>query len=189
MMKCAVYIATSADGYIATLDGGVDWLDSAGNADSGDRPPMEDGGFSSYLDSVDCMVMGRNTMEKIASFNLTPDQWPYREIPIHVLSKSISQVPSALPDSVSIFAGTIPELHSQLEGDGFEHAYVDGGSIITSFIQHNLIDEICVSQAPILLGDGLPLFGKIDETVQLSEAQATVFSNDFVQLKYTVTRV
>jgi len=55
-MKCSVYIATSADGYIATPDGGVDWLHTAGNldADMGD----EDMGFHDFMDSVDCMVMG-----------------------------------------------------------------------------------------------------------------------------------
>lgn len=149
---------------------------------------MGDGGFSRYLDDIDCMVMGRNTMEKIASFNLSPDQWPYREVPIYVLSKSVSKAPSSLPVSVSIFSGTIPELYVQLEGSGFEHVYVDGGATITSFFQHDLIDEICVSQAPILLGGGLPLFGKIGKVVRLSEAKAQVFSNDFIQWKYSVNK-
>ncbi|MEP5570078.1 MAG: dihydrofolate reductase family protein [Halioglobus sp.] len=188
-MKCSVYIATSADGYIATVDGGVDWLDSAGNAETEEREPMGDGGFSSYLDSVDCMVMGRRTMEKIASFNLTPDQWPYREIPIHVLSKSVSKAPRSLPGNVRMYSGTIPELYGELERSGFGHVYVDGGATITSFFQHDLIDELCVSQAPILLGGGLPLFGKIGKVVRLSEAKAQVFSNDFIQWKYTVDKV
>ncbi len=187
-MKCSVYIATSADGYIATPDGGVDWLDSAGNAESGDRASMGDGGFSSYLDTVDCMVMGRKTMEKVASFNLPPEQWPSRDLPVYVLSDTLSQPPRGLPETVEIFSGSIPELIDQLKVKGFKHAYIDGGSTITSFLQCDLIDEICVSQAPILLGSGLPLFGNLGKTVKLSAAQAKVFSNDFIQWKYLVSK-
>ncbi len=187
-MKCSVYIATSADGYIATPSGDVDWLESAGNAESGHRASMGDGGFSNYLDTVDCMVMGRNTMEKVASFNLSREQWPYRDIPIYVLSKTLSELPAGLPETVGIYSGKIPELYSQLKMNGFRHAYVDGGSTITSFLQYDLIDEICVSQAPVLLGSGLPLFGNIGKTVKLSAAQAKVFSNDFIQWKYVVNK-
>ena len=86
-MKCSVYIATSADGYIATLDGGVDWLHTAGNLDAemGD----EDMGFSAFMSSVDCMVMGRKCMEMISNMNLTPEQWFYGDMPIIVLSNTI----------------------------------------------------------------------------------------------------
>ena len=87
-MKCSVYIATSADGYIATVDGGVDWLHKAGNsaADMGNNPDM---GFNAYLDSVDCMIMGRKCMEMVSGMNLTPEQWPYGDITIIVLSKTV----------------------------------------------------------------------------------------------------
>ncbi len=185
-MKCSVYIAMSADGYIATPDGGVEWLDNAANDESGDRGSFGDGGFSDYLDSVDCMVMGRNTMEKIAGFYLSPEEWPYREIPIYALSRTIKEVPKSLPVSVTIYSGDIPDLLDQLKRDGREHAYVDGGATITSFLRLGLIDEICVSQAPVLLGDGLPLFGKFGKTVRLIDAKATAYSNDFIQWKYKV---
>lgn len=73
MLKCSVYIATSVDGFIATHDGGVEWLDSAGNPESGDREPAGDAGFAAYMASVDCMIMGRKCMEKIASSKLKPE--------------------------------------------------------------------------------------------------------------------
>ena len=83
-MKCSVYIATSADGYISTLDGNVDWLHTAGNleADMG----FKDMGYRSYMDSIDCMIMGRKCMEMISNMNLTPVQWPYGDAHIDTLS-------------------------------------------------------------------------------------------------------
>jgi dihydrofolate reductase len=71
-MKCSVYIATSVDGFIATKDGGVDWLHTAGNGKvlTGENADM---GLNDYLSSVDCMIMGRKCMETISSMNLTPE--------------------------------------------------------------------------------------------------------------------
>ena len=91
-MKCSVYIATSIDGYIATTDGDVDWLHTAGNpeADLGDNPDM---GFKDFINSVDCIVMGRKCMEIISSMNLTSEQWPYGDTYIAVLSQKIKEPP------------------------------------------------------------------------------------------------
>ena len=91
-MKCSVYIATSLDGYIATPDGGVDWLHTAGNSDA-DLGDDADMGFAGFLDSVDCIIMGRKCMEMIASMNLTAEQWPYGDIPIVVLSTRMKEPP------------------------------------------------------------------------------------------------
>ncbi len=94
-MKCSVFIATSTDGYIADENGGLDWLHVSGNqeADMSDNPDM---GFADYLNSVDSMVMGRKCMETISSFNLTPDQWPYGDIKIYVLSNTLKSAPENL---------------------------------------------------------------------------------------------
>jgi dihydrofolate reductase len=183
-MKCSVYIATSADGYIATPDGGVDWLDSAGNqeADMG----TEDMGFTAYMDSVDCMIMGRKCMEMIASMNLTTEQWPYGDMPIVVLSNTIKTPPESLVGNVEMYSGDINDLIKKLEADGYKSAYIDGGSTITSFINLKLINEMIITQAPILLGEGLPLFGKINQPVKLQDVKSTAFVNDFTQVKYSV---
>ncbi len=178
-MKCSVYIATSADGYIATPDGSVDWLHSAGNQQA-------DMGFQAYMISVDCMIMGRKCMEMIASFNLTPEQWPYGDMPIMVLSNTIKTPPENLRGKVEMYSGDINLLIGKLESDGYKSAYIDGGSTITSFINLQLINEMTITQAPMLLGEGLPLFGKINHPVTLQDAQSRVFANDFTQVKYKV---
>jgi dihydrofolate reductase len=132
-MKCSVHIATSADGYIATSGGGVDWLQSAGNPDA-DMSTNPDMGFNDYIESVDCMIMGRKCMEVISSFNLTPEQWPYGGIKVYVLSHSLKEPPKNLRGKVEIYSGEIPKLINQLEVEGYKHAYIDGGSTITSFL-------------------------------------------------------
>ncbi len=183
-MKCSVFIATSGDGYIATPNGGVDWLHTAGNlnADMGE----EDMGFKSFMNSVDCMIMGRKCMEMISSMNLTPQQWPYGNLHIVVLSNSITQPPKNLQGKVEMYSGDICELIKSLEGKGYKHAYIDGGTTITAFLNLKLINDMTITKAPVLLGEGIPLFGKLHNSIKLQQAQSTAFKNDFVQLKYRV---
>ena len=183
-MKCSVYIATSVDGYIATPDGGVDWLHTAGNLDA--DMGSEDMGFQSYMDSVDCMIMGRKCMEMISSMNLTPEQWPYGDVRIVVLSNTVKEPPENLRGKIEMYSGDIQELIIKLESSGFKHAYIDGGSTITSFINLELINEMTITKVPVILGQGIPLFGKINKSVKLENAEASAFPNDFIQVKYSV---
>jgi len=185
-MKCSVFIATSADGYIATIDGGVEWLETSGKTDV-DLGDDSDMGFGTFIASVDCMVMGRGCMEKISSFNLTPEQWPYGNIRVVVLSNSIKEVPDNLKGRVELYSGEISALISELEQKGFKHAYIDGGATITSFLNAKLIDEMTITQAPVLLGSGVPLFGDISHQTKLRNTRSTTFANDFVQIKYEVS--
>ena len=183
-MKCSVYIATSADGYIATLDGGVDWLQTAGNmeADMG----SEDLGYQFFMESVDCMIMGRKCMEMISSMNLAPEQWPYGDAHIVVLSNSIKESPENLRGKVEMYSGDIRDLINELEQKGLEHAYIDGGSTITAFLNLQLINEMTITQVPVLLGEGVPLFGKIDSVINLENAEASAYPNGYIQIKYDV---
>lgn len=183
-MKCSVFIATSADGYIATLDGGVDWLDTGNEVDLGTQADM---GFNQFIASVDCMIMGRGCMEKLASFNLTPEQWPYGDLRIIALSKSLQEVPQNLTGKVELYDGDILPLVARLQAEGYQHAYIDGGATITSFLQAQLISHLTITQAPVLLGKGIPLFGELSQQIMLSHAKATTFANDFVQIQYEVS--
>ena len=184
-MKCSVFIATSADGYIATIEGAVDWLHTAGNpeADRGDNADM---GFGAFMASVDCMIMGRKCMEMISSMNLPPEQWPYGDIDIVVLSNTLTTPPDNLQGKVAMFSGEITDLLKELESKGLKHAYIDGGATITSFLNLKLIDDMTITRAPVLLGGGIPLFGKLDHQINLINASATAFENDFIQIKYQV---
>lgn len=184
-MKCSVYIATSVDGFIARKDGNVDWLHTAGNSkvDMGEHADM---GMVDYMASVDCLIMGRKCMEMISNMNLTPEQWPYGNTRIIVLSNTLKQAPKNMKDKVEMYSGDLNILVSQLEGEGHKHAYIDGGTTIQAFLNLQLINEMIITRTPVLLGEGIPLFGKTGKDIKLENAQAIAFANDFVQVKYSV---
>lgn len=184
-MKCSVFIATSADGYIATKDGNVKWLETADNSniDMGDHADM---GMVNFMKSVDCMIMGRKCMEKLSSFNLTPEQWPYGDIKIYALSNTVKEAPPNLKNKVEMYSGNIPELIERLKKKGYKNAYIDGGITITSFLNLDLINEITITQVPILLGSGKPLFGKLDNPIQLESTTTKAYPNNFMQFSYKV---
>ena len=183
-MKCSAYIATSADGYIADPNGGVDWLHTAGNLDA--DMGSEDMGFSDYMASVDCMIMGRKCMEIISSMNLTPEQWFYGDLRIVVLSNTVKVPPENLYGKVEMYSGDTQDLLLTLESSGLKHAYIDGGSTITHFIKLKRLNEITITKAPILLGTGISLFGTFDAHVKLENTAVSVFPNDFSQVRYSV---
>ena len=184
-MKCSAYIATSLDGYIATKDDNIDWLHAAGNGKQL-KPENADMGFGKFLDSVDCIIMGRKCMEVIANMNLTEELWPYRNLKIIVLSNTLTKIPESLTGKIEYYSGNLLELTNSLEKNGFKHAYIDGGTTIQNFINLGLIEEITITRVPLLLGEGKPLFGKTSKNITLVNPSVSVFENDFVQLKYKV---
>ena len=101
-MKLSVFIATSVDGYIARENGDVDFLDQHQN-----EGEQEDHGFSDFFNSVDALVMGRNSFEKVLSFGVG---WPYGDKPVVVLSRKGIDIPDELPDSVECLGGPPQEI-------------------------------------------------------------------------------
>lgn len=184
-MKCSVFIATSVDGFIAKEDGSVDWLHTAGNADA-DMSDQADMGMIDYMSAVDCMIMGRKCMDMISSMNLTPEQWPYGNTRIIALSRTVREAPENLNGKVEMYSGDLLTLIGNLENEGYKHAYIDGGATIQAFINLKLINEMTITKAPVLLGEGKPLFGKTYKDIKLKEAKAVTFPNDFIQVKYKV---
>ena len=182
-MKCSVFIATSVDGFIAREDGSVGWLDTAGTHEV---EKVLDMGFNDYISSVDCMVMGRKCMEMISSMNLTPQQWPYGNAKIIVLSHTLRQAPKNMKDKVEMYSGDPKTLIFKLKSEGYKHAYIDGGTTIQTFLHLKLINEMTITIAPILLGEGKPLFGKTCKDIKLEKAKVAAFANDFIQVKYKV---
>jgi dihydrofolate reductase len=143
MTLLSVFIATSIDGYIATLDGSLEWLEQAAR-------PDEDYGFDEFLASVDALAMGRGTYDHIAHL----DPLPFGQRPVYVFTHR-PPVPRAHVHFVEL---TPREALAQWTEQGLDRVYVDGGRVISAFLAEGLIDDLVLTTAPVLLGAGLRLF-------------------------------
>jgi dihydrofolate reductase len=177
-MANKVYVATSLDGFIARANGDLDWLEEIPN------PSGEDFGFAQFMESVDALVMGRNTFEKVLSFG---GDWPYSK-KVFVLTKSLTQLDSRLDEKVELLSSEIPSVLEFLESRGYRNLYVDGGRVVQSFLELDLIDELTITRVPVLLGEGLPLFGPQKVEKKFRHVRTEVFENGLVKSVYTRLR-
>jgi len=179
--RCSSFIATSLDGFISRPDGAIDWLDEANKV----VPAGEDCGYSDYVASVDAIVMGRHTFERVLSF----DTWPYGDVPLYVLSASLQSLPTGTPCTVRLHTCAPRELAALAWRQGHRHLYVDGGQTIQRFVADGLLDEITITVIPVLLGAGRSLFGPLPQSaVWLQHLASRVFPFGFVQNRYALTR-
>jgi dihydrofolate reductase len=168
-----VYIATSLDGYIATSDGGLNWLLEVPN------PEQSDYGFAEFIEGIDAIVMGRNTFETVVSFGV----WPY-ERPVFVLSEHLKEIPGNLAGKAELTSGEVLTLVQELRRRGYENLYVDGGLTIQSFLAVDMIDELIITRLPVVLGAGIPLFGELAEMLQFEHVGTEVYNNALVKSHY-----
>jgi dihydrofolate reductase len=178
--KVSVFIATSLDGYIARTDGDLDWLDAA----NATVPAGEDCGYQTLMRTVDALIMGRKTYEKVLSFG----SWPYGETAVSVLSSTAITFPDELPDTVTHSSEDPCTLCERLSRDGIHHIYIDGGNTIQRFLSAGLVDELTITVIPILLGTGISLFGPLDTDINLVCVDTKRYEFGFVQLKYRVKK-
>jgi dihydrofolate reductase len=179
--KTSVFIATSLDGFIARKDGNLDWLDKF-NATA---PAGEDCGYNAFFASIDALAMGRKTYEKILTFG----EWPYGSKQVIVMSRSPVDIPKHLQETVSASSETPRELVDRLSAQGSKHLYIDGGMTIQGFLQAGVLDEMTLTLIPVVIGDGIPLFGYIKSDVELSLIESKAYEFGCVQVKYRVRRL
>jgi len=174
-LKISVYIATSLDGFIARKNGDLDWLPPSKEGD-------EDFGYAEFMSTIDYIVMGRNTFEKVLTFG----GWHYDKKVIVLTSRDLT-IPPELVDKVEALHLSPRDLIQEMERRGMKGIYLDGGVTIQRFLREGLVDEMTVTAIPILLGEGLPLFGKLEKDVKLELVKSQSFKNGFVQNKYKVS--
>ncbi|REL24027.1 dihydrofolate reductase [Rhodohalobacter sp. SW132] len=180
MSKISVYIATSLDGFIARENGDIDWLHNSGH---GEAEKEEDFGYETFMSTVDALVMGRNTYEKVLSFG---GEWSYGEKPVFVLTTKGIEIPDRISKTVSSLSGSPQEIARKLKEFGHSHLYLDGGLTIQKFLVAGLVDELTITKIPILIGSGIPLFGPLSEDIRLKHLETSSWNNGFVQSTYKV---
>jgi dihydrofolate reductase len=176
--KLSVFIATSLDGYIARHDGSIDWLERA----NATVPAGEDCGYADFMQTVDAIVMGRATFEKVLCF---PD-WPYSNTPVYVLSSTISRLPAGMPSSVRLLNATPDDVVKITAEAGRQHLYIDGGQTIQSFLRAELITDLTITVIPALIGSGIKLFGELDGDINVNLLSSRSWPFGFVQSHYAV---
>lgn len=172
-MTASVFIATSLDGFIARQDDALDWLPANGG---------EEHGYSEFITTVDAIVMGHRTYEKVLTFGA----WPYGKKQVIVLSTNPSGV--AVPEGAvcEAMAGTPSEIVTRLSERGLAHLYIDGGVTIQRFLEAGLIQRLILTRIPVLLGSGLPLFGPLSRDIRLEHVGTRSFASGLVQSEYRI---
>lgn len=167
--KCVLYIAMSLDGYIADINGGVDWLNNV----SGDG---SDNGFYLFTKTVDTVLMGRKSYEQILTFG----DWPYNDMDTYVFSQTLREK----VDGIKIINRNPGDLLSELRLNNGKDIWLLGGAeLVDEFIKQNLIDEYIITIIPTILGGGISLFKNNRPSSQLTLIKKETFG-DLIQVTY-----
>lgn len=178
--RVSVYIAASVDGFIARRDGGLDWLEEASRV----VPEGEDMGYGAFMESIDVLVMGRVTYEKV----LQHPAWPYGKKRMLVLSSRKIKFPSKVPNTVSHSVECPAHLVRRLGREGVKRIYVDGGNTIQRFVAAGLVDDMIITYMPVLIGRGTPLFGEVPDDVSLKVTKTKTYKFGIVQVHFKVVK-
>jgi dihydrofolate reductase len=172
-MKATVFVGVSLDGFIARPDGALDWLPMA---------EAEPHGYDEFMETVDTLVIGRKTFETVLGFGT----WPYGTKRVVVLSSRALDFKGLEGARAERMGGTPAEVASRLSSEGARHLYVDGGITIQGFLRSGLIDRLVLTRIPVLIGEGIPLFGALSRDVHLRHVATRTFPSGMVQSEYEV---
>ncbi len=169
--KLVLYIAMSLDGLIAGEDDDITWLSIV-------EQEGEDYGYYKFIQTVDTVIMGRKTYDKVLSFGI---DFPHSDKKCYVLSSS----KTGKDENVEYWNTSVQDLIAEIRQNDGLNIYCDGGSgIVFELMKHHLIDEYVISIIPIMLGKGIPLFKPGREKESLKLKKATSFPKGLVQLHY-----
>jgi dihydrofolate reductase len=170
-MKCLVFCGVSVDGFLARPNHGLDFLEAGGH---------EPHGFKEFYDSVDVVVIGRKTYEVVLTFG----KWAYGKKPVVVLSGQPIDFSAVKGGVVSQMSGKPSEIITELKAKRFKHAYIDGGITIQRFLAAGVIDRLVVTRVPVLIGQGIPLFGPVPRDIGLRHVATRTYKGGLVQSEY-----
>lgn len=170
-MKLSVFCGVSVDGFLARPDDSVDFLDS------GEHVPH---GYEEFIKSVDVVVIGRKTYEFVVRYG----SWVYGKKPVVVLSTRQLDFSWIKNGTVERMSGEPAGIVKHLKKRGYKHAYIDGGVTIQRFLAARLMDRMVVTRVPVLIGQGVPLFGTLLHDIKLRHVATRTYSGGLVQTEY-----
>jgi dihydrofolate reductase len=171
-MTVSVFVGTSVDGFIARPNGALDFL-----PDDGGEPH----GYEEFIESIDVIVIGRKTFDTVCTF----PHWPYGEKRVVVLSHRPLDL-TKIRGRVEQMSGSPHEIVSKLAASGASSLYIDGGNTIQGFLRAELVDRLIVTRVPVLIGEGIALFGALPHDVALEHVATQHFGSGLVTTEYRV---
>jgi len=172
-MTASVFVGASVDGFIARPNDDLDFLPPGGG---------EPHGYNEFIASVDAIVIGRKTFEKV----LTLGPWAYGDKRVVVLSSRPLDLSAAVGGSVEQMGGPPAEIVAHLAASGAHHLYIDGGITIQRFLRAGLIQRLIITRVPVLIGEGVPLFGTLPRDIRLRHVATRHYPSGLVQSEYEV---
>jgi dihydrofolate reductase len=166
----SVFLALSLDGFIAGSDGDLSWLDPYATDSALET------GYERLLHDIDTLLMGRNTYEKVLSF----DSWPYSGKRVVVMTHR----PFFSRHGEMAQAGPLHEVLERLWEQGARHVYLDGGQVVRQGLADGLVDELTLSWAPVILGDGIGLFHGLQNCLAWEVNEVRRLPSGLVQTSY-----
>jgi dihydrofolate reductase len=173
--RVTVHMVSSLDGFIARSDGSVSWLETSDRYEQG----VDGEDAAEFLETVGCFVVGSRTYETALELG-----WPYGDVPTIVLSHRDLPVTR---ESVELYSGDLTRLVNDRLKPRYGNIWVVGGSTVAGdFIRLQLADDVRLSIAPVLLGEGVPFFDRIDGEWALHLKDVTAYRNGIVDLWYEI---
>jgi len=170
--RCFVFVGTSVDGFIARRDGSLDWLPPGGG---------EEHGYTAFIASIDAIVMGRGTFDTVLKF----DRWPFQK-PVIVLTTHENDAIVPAEARVEFMSLSPADVVGRLAERGMKRLYIDGGVTIQSFLNAGLIDRMTITRVPVIIGDGIRLFGPTHHDVRLAHLVTRTYPSGLVTTEYSV---
>ena len=173
-MLISVFVGTSVDGFIARKDGSFDFLEAGGS---------EPHGYSEFIRTIDAHVIGRKTYETVLGF----DGWAYGKKPVFVLSTQ-PLAPAPKKAIIERLSGDPADIVEQLSSRGIRQVYLDGGDAVQRFLRAGLVDRLIITRVPVLIGEGISLFGSVPRDIPVRHIATRSFPSGLVQSEYHLDR-
>lgn len=180
--RVTIHMAASLDGFIARKDGRVDWLETYDEFAGGDDMSPEF--VEAFLKTIDCYVMGSRTYETALGFEAQGLGWSYGDKPTFVLTSR--QLPRTR-DTVEFYSGDLAQFVNERLRPSFRSIWFVGGGIVSGeCLRLGLADEVRYSILPILIGEGIPFFDRLDRDIPLHLVEVKTYKSGMVELCYEV---